>query len=311
MRKERDYNSLYQSQAVCRKPSKRKVRETLKGWGVIGPIIIYFAIFGLYPVGVMIYNSFFAKAGFFKYEFTGFSNYLEFFSDPEYYVLLLNTLLIAVFTIGLSLVLGMLVALLITGPIRGKGVYRTIYYVPVIISMAVVSQIVRVWLDYNHGAFNNIVELISGKRIEWTESTFWMYFWIIVICIWKGLGATVILFVAGLTGIPQEIHEAAEVDGAAGAVKFFKITLPQLRHMLVFVMITSIIGAFNVFEPVQLISGGGPDETTEVILFKIYNEAFQNGDRGMASAISVIVFIILMVLTILNMKFGEEKEEKL
>jgi len=303
-------NSLCQTQAVCRRRSKKRLRETFLGWGVIGPIIIYFAIFGLYPVGVMIYNSFYSKAGFLKYEFSGLSNYLEFFSDPEYYVLLLNTLLIAVFTIGISLVLGMLVALLITGPIKGKGAYRTIYYVPVIISMAVVSQIARIWLDYNNGAFNNIVHMITGKKIENLESTFWMYFWIIVICIWKGLGATVILFVAGLTGIPQEIHEAAEVDGASGAVKFFKITLPQLRHMLVFVMITSIIGAFNVFEPVQLISGGGPDETTEVILFKIYNEAFQNGDRGMASAISVIVFIILMILTVLNMKFGEEKEEK-
>lgn len=288
----------------------RRLRENLKGWGVIGPIILYFGIFGLYPVWVMFYNSFFSKAGFFKYEYTGFANYVEFFTDPEYYVLLLNTLLIAVFTIGVSLVLGMLVALLITGPIRGKGAYRTIYYVPVIISMAVVSQIVNVWLDYNNGAFNNVVEALTGNRIEWKDSTFWMYFWIIVICIWKGLGATVILFVAGLSGISQEIHEAAEVDGASGAKKFFKITLPQLRHMFVFVMITSIIGAFNVFEPIQLISGGGPDETTEVILFKIYNEAFENGDIGMANAISVIVLIILMLLTMLNMKFGEEKEDK-
>ena len=289
---------------------KRKIQENIKGWGIVGPIIIYFAIFGLYPLLILTEWSFYSEDMYFDLTFVGLKNYIEVFVNPEYYILLLNTLLIAVFTIGLSLVLGMVIALLMTGAIKGKGAYRTIYYLPVIISMAVVSQIVNVWLEYNNGAFNNIVEAFGGDRIMWKDSTFWMYFWIILICIWKGLGATVILFVAGLSAISPEIHEAAEVDGATGFVKFWKITLPQLRHMLVFVMITSIIGAFNIFEPVQLISSGGPNETTEVILFKIYNEAFQGGDIGMANAMSMIVLILLMILTAINMKFGEEKGEK-
>jgi len=293
-----------------RKWGKKKIQENIKGWGVIGPIIIYYLIFGLYPLWILIKYSFYSEDMFFNLEYVGIKNYVEVFTNPEYYILLLNTLLIAVFTIGLSLVLGMLVALLMTGPIRGKGFYRTVYYLPVIISMAIVSQIVNVWLSYNNGAFNNIVEMFGGERVMWKDSTFWMYFWIIVICLWKGLGATVILFVAGLAGISPEIHEAAEVDGATGFVKFFKITLPQLRHMFVFVMITSIIGAFNIFEPVQLISGGGPNETTEVVLFKIYNEAFQGGDIGVANAISMVLLILLMILTAINMKFGEEKEDK-
>ena len=98
------------------------------------------------------------------------------------------------------------------------------------------------------------------------------------------------------------------MDGANKFIKFFKITLPQLKPMFVFVLITSIIGAFNIFEPVQLISGGGPDGSTKVVLFQIYNEAFQNGNNGMASAISVILLIIMFALTALNMKWGESKD---
>lgn len=294
---------------------KKKIRsrnfiENIKGWGVVGPIILYYGIFGLVPLFLVFYYSMFSQKGglFAKEVFVGFGNYVEILTNSEYYTQILNTVLIAVFTIGLSLVLGMLLALLMTGPIRGKSAYRTIYYIPVIVSMAVVSQIVNVWLNYNNGTFNNIVEFFGADRIMWKDSTFWMFFWIIIICVWKGLGATIILFVAGLTGIPPEIHEAAEVDGATGFVKFFKITLPQIRHMFVFVMITSIIGAFNVFEPIQLISGGGPNGTTEVILFQIYNEAFMNGNVGMGSALSVVVLIILMILTMINMKLGDEKE---
>ncbi len=289
---------------------KRNLRENLRGWGLIGPIILYYFIFGIIPIIILFRYSFMQDDLFLGTQFVGFKNFVTIFTDKNYYVLFLATILIAVFTIGLSLVFGMLIALAVTQPLRGRGVYRTVYYIPVVISMAVVAQIANVWLSYNDGTFNNILNTLGMGSVAWKQSTFWMYFWIIFICVWKGLGATVILLVAGLNAIPPELYEAAELDGAGAVTKFFKITLPQLRPMLVFVMITSIIGAFNIFEPVQLISQGGPDGTTKVILFQIYNEAFQNGNYGMGSAIAVVVLVMLMILTALNMKFGEEKEEK-
>lgn len=289
---------------------RRNLRENLRGWGIIGPIILYYFIFGIIPMIILFRYSFMQDDLFLGTYFVGFENFITIFTEKSYYLLFLATILIAVFTIGLSLVFGMLIALAVTQPLRGRGVYRTIYYIPVVISMAVVAQIANVWLSYNDGTFNNILKAIGLPSVEWKLSTFWMYFWIIFICVWKGLGATVILLVAGLNAIPPELYEAAELDGAGAATRFFKITLPQLRPMLVFVMITSIIGAFNIFEPVQLISQGGPDGSTKVILFQIYNEAFQNGNYGMGSAIAVVVLVMLMILTALNMKFGEEKEEK-
>jgi len=124
-------------------------------------------------------------------QFVGFKNFVTIFTDKNYYVLFLATILIAVFTIGLSLVFGMLIALAVTQPLRGRGVYRTVYYIPVVISMAVVAQIANVWLSYNDGTFNNILNTLGMGSVAWKQSTFWMYFWIIFICVWKGLGATV------------------------------------------------------------------------------------------------------------------------
>lgn len=302
--------SVDSSEKAKRKRSKNDLRENLRGWGILGPIILYYFIFGIVPMIILFRYSFLEDDLFKGTVFVGFDNFVKIFTNSDYYLLFFATILIAVFTIGLSLLLGMLIAVAVTQPIRARGAYRTVYYIPVVISMAVVAQIANVWLSYNEGTFNNILRALGMEAVAWKQSTFWMYFWIIFICVWKGLGATVILLVAGLNAVPPELYEAAELDGAGAATKFFKITLPQLRPMLVFVMITSIIGAFNIFEPVQLISNGGPDGTTKVILFQIYNEAFQNGNFGMGSAIAVVVLVLLMILTMLNMKFGEEKEEK-
>ncbi len=291
-----------------KKANARRRAENIRGWAVVGPLILYYAIFGIIPLVMVFRYSFYEDSLFGDMIWVGLRNYTTFFTNKDYYVLLFDTMLIALFTIGFSLVFGLLLAKLMTGSIRGKGFYRTVYYLPVVVSMAVIAQIANVWLSYNNGTVNNVLVALGKDKIEWKQSTGWMYFWIIAICTWKGLGATVILFVAGLSGISTEIYEAADVDGANKFIKFFKITLPQLKPMFVFVLITSIIGAFNIFEPVQLISGGGPDGSTKVVLFQIYNEAFQNGNNGMASAISVILLIIMFALTVLNMKWGESKD---
>ena len=288
---------------------KRAGKENLRGWLTVGPIILYYAIFGLIPLGIVFYYSTLKEEGLFGgTTFVGFGNFVTIFTTARYYNLLLTTALIAVFTIGLSLIFGLVLAKLMTSSIRGKAFYRTVYYIPVVVSMAIVSQIVNVWLSPTTGTINNILVSLGHERMIWRDSVFWMYFWLIVICTWKGLGATVILFVAGMAAISPDIYEAADIDGAGRAVKFFSITLPNLRAMFVFVLITSIIGAFNIFEPVQLITQGGPDGATKVVLFQIYDESFQNGNFGMGSALSVVVLLILMALTMLNMRFGQQKD---
>jgi ABC-type sugar transport system permease subunit len=252
---------------------------------------------------VLLYSFYNQKNMFAPLAPVGLKNFVTIFSEPRYYTALLNTALIAVFTIGISIVLGLFIAVLMSAKIKGTTVYRTVYYIPVVVSMAIVSQIVNVWLSPTSGTLNNLLK----TNVMWYDSTFWMFFWLITICVWKGMGATVILYIAGLASISPDIYEAAEIDGAGKAGKFFRITLPLLRPMHIFILITSIIGAFNIFEPVQLITRGGPNGATKVILFQIYDEAFKNGNKGMGSALSVVVLLILMALTMINLKAGEER----
>lgn len=288
---------------------KKTKSENLKGWLTVGPILLYYAVFGLVPLGIVLGYSLMEKErGLFgKMSFVGLKNFVTIFTDATYYRPILTTALIAVFTIGFSIVFGLLFAKLMSGQIRGKGFYRTVYYVPVVISMGVVAQIVNVWLSYNSG-FNNILLALGKDPVKWVDSAAWTLFWIILICLWKGLGATVILFVAGLSAISPDIYEAADLDGAGRMRKFFQVTLPQLRPMMVFVLITSIIGAFNIFEPVQLISTGTAQEDTMVILYQIYQKSFLDHQLTMGSALSVVLLVIMLILTGLNMKFGESKD---
>ena len=289
-------------------------REKVQGLSVALPMVLYFCIFTFIPLGMMVFFSFTDKhslrpeSG----KFIGFANYAEFFRGSEYISYLSifgTTILISVFTIAISVIVGFLIAKLLTLDLKGKEVLRTIWYIPVVISMAIVSQMTKVVIDPVSGVINNILLSlhIVDVGINFYESTAWMLFWIIGICIWKGLGATIVLYIAGLQSVPTEMYEAADIDGANGAQKLWYITIPAVKPMTGFVMITSIIGAFNIFEPVQLISGGGPNGTTKVILYQIYDDAFLNFRLGFANATSVIVMIFVFILTKINMKLSEVK----
>lgn len=288
----------------------RQARQTLQGWAVAGPIILYFAIFTLIPLGMVFYYCFTDWDGLSStWNIVGFGNFKKIFTDMYYLRPLLNTFIISVFIIVLSMGFGLLAALLMTKDIRAKGFFRTIFYIPVVLSMAVVSQMVNVWISPVDGTLNAIMTALGLERVSWTQSTGWMTAVIIIICVWKGLGQTIVLYIAGLQSIPREIYEAAELDGASSLQSFAYITIPMLRNTTTFVLITSIIGAFNMFEPVQLISHGGPDGTTKVILYQIYDEAFNNFNMGMSNALSVLTLFIIGILSFINMRREGKQDE--
>jgi ABC-type sugar transport system permease subunit len=149
------------------------------------------------------------------------------------------------------------------------------------------------------------VTALGGNNIVWRDSVFWMYFFIIAIVTWSGIGGTALLFIAGLNGISREIYEAAEIDGVNAFQKILCITLPLLKPMTGFILITGFIGSFNVFEPVMLVSEGGPDSATKVVLYRIYDEAFKNFNQGLSNALSVLVFVLVFILTLFNIRFTD------
>jgi len=169
-------------------------------------------------------------------------------------------------------------------------------------SAAVTAQVAFAFISPYDGVLNEILKLFGQPIVVWTINASWMRAFIIVYSIWRGVGGPVVLFLAALQGIHREVYEAAMVDGANGAQMLLYITLPLLRPMIIFVLVTGMIGSFQIFEAVLLMSKGGPANKTNVMLLQIYNDAFVNTNMGLASAGSVIMAILLLGFSITNMR---------
>lgn len=289
--------------------AKRKSKlhnDNVFAWCFFGPVSVYFFIFNILPVFFVLFISFTEWNGldFRMIHGNGFNNYIAFFTQWESLRLLINTVIMGVIILALTILVGFCVATLMVKSIKFRAFHRVSWYIPGIVSFAIISQIVSDLL-LPDGSLNEALKGMGLQPVTWTASTFWMFFWIIIISVWRGLGGTMLLFIAGLNNISKDYYEVGKIEGANRRQRLAYITLPLLRPMTVFILITSMIGMFNIFEPVKLISLGGPRGTTEVIMYQIYSEAFQSFRMGMSSAISVIVMIIVMALTVVNLRMNK------
>ena len=281
----------------------RQKRTNRIAWLILAPFIIYYTVFSVLPLIGTFFISFTGWTGVgYNFGSLSFDNYVQIFRDPDYFRILLNTFLLGAVILVLNFGLGFLLGYLFSKPTKIAAFFRTVWYFPVVVSMAVISLIFNTMLNPVNGSLNVLIELMGGEPVMWQQSTFWMFFWIIFLVVWKGLGGVIILFVAGFSSISKEMLEAADLDGATGYKRMWYIVIPSMKNLMIYVIITSLMGIFSIFEPVMFISGGGPRGTTNVIMFQIYNEAFQNFNMGMSSALSVLVMILTMGLSFANMK---------
>ena len=280
---------------------KIKKKEAIQGTAIILPIMISFGIFSCVPLFMLFYYSF-RNYNIIKRtnEYNGFTNFIRIFTREEYLSSLSTTILMAVILTFVSVFFAFLVGLGCTKSKNHQGLLRTIWYIPSLISMYVISEILNNMLGVN-GTINKLFEAIGLPAQDWYRSTFWMYFWIILITAWRGIGGTSILFIAALGSIDKSVYEAADLDGASGIKRIWYITIPLIKPMFSFIFINAFIGACQIFEPVLFISEGGPDQTTKVILYRIYDEAFWNNKMGFACALSVVITIFIMIFSIFGM----------
>lgn len=298
------------SSALKSQPSRRKKRrlsgiqrrQTREAWLILTPILLYFSIFFLFPVVSNFYISFTQWNGIRGAPvWVGLRNYLQYLKPP-YPLIISNTLLFAVFGLVFQTGLAFLIAVLLNQKVKGRGVFRALFYIPTLTSSAVTAQVAFAFISPYDGVLNEILKLLGQPIVVWTINAFWMRFFIIFYSIWRGVGGPVVLFLAALQGIHREIYEAAMVDGASAKDMLFRITLPLLRPMIIFVLVTGMIGSFQIFEAVMLMSKGGPQNKTNVMLLQIYNDAFVNTNMGLASAGSIIMAILLLGFSITNMR---------
>lgn len=233
--------------------------------------------------------------------FCGLQNYINIFHDEKFWKSLLTTIIYLI-GIPIGMILGLLLAMGMNRKIPGIRLLRTMYYVPVVSSLVAVS-ILWAWVyNYDYGLFNSIIKLLTGHHgPNWLGDEFWVKVALIIFMVWKGLGTSIILYLAGLQNIPRNYYEAASIDGANGWQKFRHITVPLVSPVTFYILITSLIGGFQVFVEVQVMTNkGGTNYSAATVVYYLYDKAFSNGQLGYGCALAVILAIIIFIITALN-----------
>jgi multiple sugar transport system permease protein len=281
-------------------------REGIVGYSLLSPMIVYFIIFSLFPIFFVIYLAFTEWNGITGFpKWIGWQNFHKFFTADDYFITLVRAGFYGFCILFFNIIIGFFMALLLNQKIFAVGVIRTIWYLPALVSFAVVSQMAVAILNPVDGLVKRMMVSFGMEPIIFQQSAIWMSFWLILITVWKGVGGTVIIYLAGLQGIDPTLYEAARVDGASKFRLVWHITLPSIRPITMYITIVGIIASFQIFEPVNLITHGGPTGQTNIILYRIYQDAFQNFSMGMASASSVMVLVVSMLFTIFQYRISQ------
>lgn len=282
-------------------------QDATAAWIFLAPALILLGIFVIWPIIYLCYLSFttgsFTQAGI---RLVGFRNYWRLLLSPDFWQVLFNTLYFTVATVIPSLVIPLALAVLLNRSFALRGFLRTAYFIPSITSLVAVGLGWR-WLFQSEGPVNAFLNSLGIAPVPWLSSTIWAMPVLILLSIWKQLGFNLVVFLAGLQAIPLQRYEAAELDGAGPWQQFWYITLPGLRPTLVFATVTTAIFTLRSFEQVYVITGGGPLNSTNLLVYYIYEEAFTLFDFGYAAAAATVLLAVTLVLVYLQLRvWGEE-----
>lgn len=292
--------------------SRAAFRKALPAYLFILPGMALFLTWTLYPLVDSFRMSFYEWNLIKPSRYVGLDNYHRVLTDPVFWMAFRNTLFYVVVTVPGQMIIGLGIAMLLDGPLRARAVYRTIYYIPVVTSWVVVSLVFTFLFNSNAGLVNWVLHdnlHLIGRNINWLREPWPAKIAIASLGIWKGVGWTMVIFLAGLQSIPQVLHEAAAVDGATTWRRFRDVTLPLMRNALLFVLVLLTIGGFQVFISVYVMTGGKPLHRTDVILTYMYSNAFEFLDLGYGSAISYMLAAMVFVLSIAQIRLLRRKVE--
>jgi len=285
--------------------------RTKKAYWFLLPGLLLFLTFSIYPIFKALQISFYNWGIFGKVGFVGWENYLTALTDPDFQLAMKNTILYGLVTVPGQMIIAMIVAVLLDRKLKGRVVYRALYFLPVITSWVVVSLVFE-YLFNQQGLLNYILKdlfHLIPENISWLTNPSTALGAIMTLGIWKGIGWTMVMYLVGLASIPRELYEVARVDGANAWKQFWKITLPLLRPTLTFVLIMLVIGSFNVFISVYIMTDGGPMGQTEVVSTYMYRNAFDYMKLGYGASISYILAVIIFVISMIQLKFLRKPTE--
>lgn len=277
--------------------------EERAAWLFLAPSLVLFAIFTAIPVISAFFISFTQWNLFNEVTWVGLGNYLELAKDEIFAKVLGNTAYFVLASVPVQIVLALACALVLNRGIKGQTFFRVVYFLPVVTS-TIAAALVWAWLfNSNFGLINAGLSLVGVTDLpKWMGSTRWAMPAIIIVSIWQNLGYAMVLFLAGLQNIGKDVHDAAALDGATGWDRFWHITLPLLSPTTFFVLVISIIGSFQVFELVLVMTKAGPANATNTLVYYIYQNGFQFYQMGYASAAAMVLFLIVLAFTLVQYK---------
>lgn len=289
---------------------KRILTEEAKNaYLFISPLIIGLILFSAWPIVHSVYISLTKWDGLGTAKFIGLKNYTSLFSDSKFWMELKNTMVYSVLTIPFTVIFSLLTAVLLNKPIRGRTVYRTIFFLPNVTMVVAIAIVWRSVLNSKYGVWGALCSALGIQPVNILGSPDYLMLVIVLVAVWRSVGYNTILLLAGLQGIPKELHEAAELDGASGMKTFYHITIPLLSPTLFFVITMLIIDSLKSFDLIYMFVGAysagvkGPLlNSVRTMVFGIYEKAFSTFKMGYASAEAIVLFVIIMIITAVQMK---------
>ncbi len=242
-------------------------------------------------------------------KFVALDNFAEMLKDDTFWIALKNTFYYTIGVVPLTMMCSLGLAMLLNRKVKGIGIFRTIFFFPYITSLVAVAVVWNMLFHPTMGPVNQFLQNFISTVPGWTSSSQWAMPAIIIVSVWRNMGYYMILYLAGLQGIPRELYEASSMDGAGKWRQFLNVTIPSLRPTTFFVMIMLTINSFKVFDLVQVMTEGGPGRSTNVLVYQIYNEAFVNFRFGYASAISFVLFIIVLTITVVQFQIDKKRAQ--
>lgn len=293
---------------VKKRASKREKKDWIAAYIFIAPVTLGLLVFYIWPFIQNIWFSFNEVSKFNVATFCGLANYQKLFHDGEVLRTFGNTLKYVVVTVPVGLFLSILIAALLNSKIKGTSIYRTLYFLPSVTMAAAVAMVWKWIYNEKMGILNSAIRALGGKGIGWLTDPKIALYSVMIVGLWMSVGYNMIILLAGMQGISKSYYEAAQIDGAGPIQLFFKLTIPLLTPTIFFVMITSIISGFQVFDVIYMMIGktNPAYANTQTVVMLFYRQAFDYGYKGYAAAISILIFAVIMLVTVIQM-IGQKK----
>lgn len=271
--------------------------------------MVLFTIFVVIPSVMALFLSFSDYNIIQKPKFIGIKNYERLFKDPFFIISLKNTIYYTAIFVPLGLISSLMAAILLNRKRLGVSLFRVCFYLPVL-SSSIASATIWLWLlNPQYGIVNTLLSWVNINGPAWLSDIPWAMFAIIIMSVWAGFGFNMMIFLAGLQGIPDYLYESAKLDGANKFQLFWNITVPSLRATTFFVTTMLFIGSFQMFDQAFVLTQGGPGNSTMTLVYYIYNMGFGSLKMGYASALSFVLFIVILIVSLINMKFNSDTVE--